>query len=452
MARFVAEILFFITMVIRMTRECIRVYVNIIFIFCFFDTYGQIGIGTSNPKPTSILEVSSNSKGVIFPRLNKTQRNNVVSPADGLTIYNTDYGCLNVYRSDEGWTTLGDCDYSCEFTFSNIIEYHGVSKIDSLGVAYYQDFFDEKDTIRIEFTSSGVYPYSFRAYDETYGLEYSASGNSQIGSNIVALIPNALQSTFYGETPLEISGGANVLVLNPRVDIVSLSAYETVIVDVGIDIDNADGDNDPTTGTFEQVWMDRNLGAYKTADSVEDPLSYGNYYQWGRGNDGHERVVVNGANASNILGLNNVINTLSSTDQPLHGDFIITTGDDWRSPSNNSLWQGINGINNPCPSGYRLPTSTEIQSMISALSITDDSSAVESVLHIPAAGIRNSNSGVITNLQENINGNFSFGDGYLWTSSSLPSQRIDAHFFSYSTNTEIDFPRATGLPVRCIKD
>ncbi len=34
---------------------------------------------------------------------------------------------------------------------------------------------------------------------------------------------------------------------------------------------------------------------------------------------------------------------------------------DWRSPQNDNLWQGVNGINNPCPSGYRLPTEAELE-------------------------------------------------------------------------------------------
>ena len=34
---------------------------------------------------------------------------------------------------------------------------------------------------------------------------------------------------------------------------------------------------------------------------------------------------------------------------------------DWRETINNNLWQGVNGINNPCPLGFRLPTWNEWQ-------------------------------------------------------------------------------------------
>jgi hypothetical protein len=102
----------------------------------------------------------------------------------------------------------------------------------------------------------------------------------------------------------------------------------------------------PATG---KTWMDRNLGASQVATSSTDANAYGDLYQWGRGSDGHQ--CRNSPNTS----------TLSSTDQPGHGSFIFSPSD-WRSPQNGNLWQGLSGINNPCPSGYRLPTEAELNS------------------------------------------------------------------------------------------
>ncbi len=97
--------------------------------------------------------------------------------------------------------------------------------------------------------------------------------------------------------------------------------------------------------------MDRNLGATQAATSSTDVDAYGDLYQWGRFSDGHQCRT----SATNPA--------LSSTDQPAHGDFItVNSGNyDWRSPQNDNLWQGVNGINNPCPSGYRFPTEAELE-------------------------------------------------------------------------------------------
>ncbi len=59
----------------------------------------NIGIGTTTPNPKAILEIKSTDKGILFPRLNTTQRNGIQNPPDGLHIFNTDERCLNYYDS-----------------------------------------------------------------------------------------------------------------------------------------------------------------------------------------------------------------------------------------------------------------------------------------------------------------------------------------------------------------
>src|SRR6476661_246242 len=50
----------------------------------------NIGIGTTTPHASAVLDLSSSSKGLLFPRLTQAQRNAIASPATGLTIYQTD--------------------------------------------------------------------------------------------------------------------------------------------------------------------------------------------------------------------------------------------------------------------------------------------------------------------------------------------------------------------------
>ena len=137
----------------------------------------------------------------------------------------------------------------------------------------------------------------------------------------------------------------------------------------------------PTTG---KIWMDRNLGASQVATSSTDANSYGDLYQWGRRSDGHQC-----RNSSTTA-------TLSSIDQPTNGNFItINSGNyDWRSPQNTNLWQGVNGVNNPCPSGYRLPTETELNAERASWSPNNNSAgAFASPLKLPMAGFRSSSNG-----------------------------------------------------------
>ena len=54
-----------------------------------YPTTGSAGIGTLTPDASAILEVSSTLKGLLLPRMTKTQRDAIASPAIGLLIYQT---------------------------------------------------------------------------------------------------------------------------------------------------------------------------------------------------------------------------------------------------------------------------------------------------------------------------------------------------------------------------
>lgn len=120
------------------------------------------------------------------------------------------------------------------------------------------------------------------------------------------------------------------------------------------------------TSTTGKKWLDRNLGAPNAPSTVDDFADYGDLFQWGRAADGHQVLFRKGLNDTDMSGVNGTTSfdapqQPSSTDNPGHSKFIIyvSTWGDWRQPKNDNLWQGVNGINNPCPPGWRIPTLTE---------------------------------------------------------------------------------------------
>jgi uncharacterized protein (TIGR02145 family) len=178
-----------------------------------------------------------------------------------------------------------------------------------------------------------------------------------------------------------------------------------------------------------KCWLDRNLGATQVATSSADAASYGDLYQWGRLADGHQ------------IRTSETTTTLSATDTPENGNFIIESSD-WRSPQNDNLWQGVNGINNPCPSGYRIPTQAEWQAEDNAFSPNNAAGAFASPLKLPVAGYRGFSFGLLRNV-----GSF----GVYW-SSSVSGTFARYLFFNSSNAIMSTNVRAYGFSVRCLKD
>jgi hypothetical protein len=185
-------------------------------------------------------------------------------------------------------------------------------------------------------------------------------------------------------------------------------------------------------GANGKIWMDRNLGAAQVAKSSTDANAYGDLYQWGRGADGHQ---------SRTSG---TTSTLSNTDVPGHANFIIAPNSpyDWRSQHNNNLWQGVNGINNPCPSGYRLPTEAEWNAERLSWVSQNAEGALASPLKLPMAGYRYGSTGSL--------GGVGSGGGY-WSSTVRGDGSRGLYLLSSIADMSADF-RAYGLCVRCLKD
>ena len=67
---------------------------------------GQVGIGTTTPHPSAVLDLSSSTQGLLIPRLTSTQRTDIVSPASGLMVFDSDLNSL-AYAVDTGWILSG---------------------------------------------------------------------------------------------------------------------------------------------------------------------------------------------------------------------------------------------------------------------------------------------------------------------------------------------------------
>jgi hypothetical protein len=189
-------------------------------------------------------------------------------------------------------------------------------------------------------------------------------------------------------------------------------------------------------GANNSCWFDRNLGAAQVATSSIDENAFGDLFQWGRYADGHQ--IRNSA----------ITSIKSSIDNPYpngNGLFITTSTEseslDWRSPENTNLWQGVSGINNPCPTGWRLPNDSELISEIDQWgSLNGVYEAINSPLKLPKAGMRLFEDGQIDDQY-----------GFYWSSTR---EGMYASYLKFDQNSILlnGGAAANGGSVRCIKD
>jgi uncharacterized protein (TIGR02145 family) len=208
----------------------------------------------------------------------------------------------------------------------------------------------------------------------------------------------------------------------------------------------------PVQAEDGKIWLNNNLGAdyaninsgsfniAQQATAYNDWHAYGSLFQWGRKPDGHELVGWTSASAGTLTGA-----TATRADIPAHANFITssTSPYNWRvTTTTTDLWDGATSANNPCPSGFRVPTDAEYTTLVSAAGITNYTNAQSSVLHFSVPGYRNGNNGTLGSAG---------ASGYYWSSMPNGTNAYDRYFYSGST-TSLTNNRALGFSVRCLQN
>jgi uncharacterized protein (TIGR02145 family) len=196
-----------------------------------------------------------------------------------------------------------------------------------------------------------------------------------------------------------------------------------------------------------KIWLQQNLGSPQVAFHQSDEASFGDYFQWGRWDDGHQAE-----NSPAITGGPSLLNPSSiSSGYP---NFIIgqTAGTRWWGTGGLSTdtWSGssatsTNGID-PCTAlgaGWRTPTAQDWQNLKNHEDLEGALAAFMSTLKLPTAGFRDAYGGYV----------YKGGESFYWSSTAVNSYALGL-FISDNTYAATLQPtdRGQGYNCRCVKD
>ncbi|NML72152.1 T9SS type A sorting domain-containing protein [Chryseobacterium sp. RP-3-3] len=191
------------------------------------------------------------------------------------------------------------------------------------------------------------------------------------------------------------------------------------------------------------IWLQQNLGSAQVASAMGDAESYGDLFQWGRWDDGHQ--LRNSATAAP---------TSPNTPDGLAGSnaFIIGSPSWWGVSAATDKWTASNAANasnnvgaDPCMAvgaGWKMPSQAEWTAIVDSENIANPGTGYNSHLKLPASGYRSSSNGALTFVGQR---------GYFWSSDTSNSGGKYLYIGSTIANPSSGAMRGQGSAVRCIK-
>jgi uncharacterized protein (TIGR02145 family) len=353
--------------------------------------------------------MQSTDKGFLWPRLTTSERNAISSPATGLIIFNTNTLCIEINQGTPAvpqWEQV-----QCRTGIISSLNCAGATVTGSL---------------LLNQAASGVsvsVPYTGGNGGAHDGQVVSSTGVTDLTAT---LSPGGFAegsgSITYAITGTPASAGTASFALN--------IGGQTCTLDVFV---CSTGCCAKVSATEYKNFLCHNLGA---ANTSADPFTptweiNGGYWQWGLSEE-----AAAGPTASD----------------PKDG---AVSGWNTTAAANGSWADGSKTGNDPCPAGYRVPTTAQWDGVVTSNTNTNVGSFSNSAtnygagkkfgdqLMLPAAGSRDNFDGALLN-----RGSF----GFYWSSTEYDSYDAWYLYFNSSNADTYNYLRTIGTSVRCVAE
>ena len=454
-------------------------------------SFSQIGIGTTTPNSSAALDVTSTSKGFLPPRMTNGQKIDIISPVAGLIVYCSNCGANGEIQIYNGVTWINFSGAATAASVPNA----PTSPVATAGnaqasVAFTEPAFNGGSTIMsytVTSSPGGFYATNANSPVTVTGLNNgtsytftvvatNAAGNSvtSSASNAVTPItipdppPSPVATAGYKQATVSFTapafnGGSAItnytVTSSPDGFTATATSANSPVTFTGLTngtsytftvvATNAAGNSPasssvavkPNCGAYISAGVYKtfecfNLGATDTTLDPDVPVQaiHGNYYQWGRG-------------------------TVAATASTAAG--AIAGWNAFGGGANGAWADATKTANDPCPTGFRVPTNAQWNGVINTAlntvsrtgswtdSATNFSAAISwgpnsstKTLTLPAAGLREADGALFDR------GNL----GNYWTSTVNGTSACWALYLSSSATSTYFTIRTRGFSVRCVSE
>lgn len=262
----------------------------------------NIGIGTTTPDPSSKLDVTSTSGGLLIPRMSVAQRNAIAAPANGLLIYQTDdtpgFYCWN----GSGWIALTTGQPA---TFSWL-------RTGNQGTVDGTDFIGTKDNV----------PLTFRVNNQRSARIEISSGNSSWGYQSLFSNTSGVYNAADGHNSLfanttggyNTASGAHALHFNTSGSGNSAHGYAALYNNTSGSSNTAEGDDALFTNTTGSNNTALGFGADVASGDLNNAIAIG----YNARVSGSNTIQIGNANITDVY-------FGDGTTTTLHGNFNVPT-------------------------------------------------------------------------------------------------------------------------------
>lgn len=204
----------------------------------------QVGIGTASPDASAQLEIVSNSKGVLIPRMTTYQRSSIANPATGLLVYQTDNTPGFYFYNNGQWQRLVN---NTELSTGGGVPTTGNTLLNGTGNPYSTlgnngDFYINTTT--------------YTLFGPKAGGIWPSTGISMVGSGTV---PQSVTSP--GGT-ITIGNGTNAALAPMSLELADKAVTASKVANGAIKNEALDKDNIPLSG-FGSAISNVSMGGFK---------------------------------------------------------------------------------------------------------------------------------------------------------------------------------------------